>query len=255
MVEHYIVRRRDEKAKEGTIARELEAIKRAFLLAKKTKPVKFLGEPPLIPRLKENPRSGFFTREEVDRLCRYLPHPLDKFTLFGFLTGWRKSEICRLDWANVDFRIGEFRVDTSKNGDPLVFAMTDELRDLLKSIWAPFGPVFQINGKPIKEFRKTWKTACYKAKLPCIVAPVKKGGKPGAVKVLKSLRIFHDLRRSAAREMDNQGVPRPITKSLMGHKTDQMFNRYRIVSESDKQMAIGTINGARNGAKRGMSNS
>jgi integrase len=250
-LKHYILRRQAENAATGSICRELEAIKRAFRLAYQEG--RLLNPGPYIPMPKEdNRRTGFFTRDEVDRVCWHLPPLLAKFCLFAFLTGWRLGEVRRLEWPEVDFAAREIRLNTSKNGEPRVFPMTDDLYELLKSVWAPFGTVFQIHGKPVGDFRKTWKTACYKAGIPCIVRPVKKGGQPGQVVVVKCLRIFHDFRRSGARQMSNDGVPQPVIMDLMGHKTDSMFRRYRIVSPEDKKRAVEIINGARNGAKRGV---
>jgi hypothetical protein len=33
--------------------------------------------------------------------------------------------------------------------------------------------------------------------------------------------------------MDRAGVPRQVAKEIIGHKTDTMYNRYRIVPEQD----------------------
>jgi integrase len=194
--------------------------------------------------------------------------------MFAFLTGWRLEEIRGLDWRHVDFKAGEIRLDpgTTKNGDARVFPMTEELRALLirvdgatrvtrknaevasnrtvlHMIAKQTEPVFQISGERLGAFRKSWKTACYRAGIPCVVQPVKSGGKIGAVKIVQCSRIFHDLRRSAAREMENQGVPRSVIMELMGHNTESMFIRYRVVSDSDKRRAADIIDGARNGAK------
>src|SRR6185503_4944716 len=88
---HYIVQRQGEHASQGTIAREMEAIRRAFKLALEGRKILTM---PHIPKVKEtNVRTGFFTRDEVDRLCSHLKEPYRSFTLFGFLTGWRYSEI------------------------------------------------------------------------------------------------------------------------------------------------------------------
>jgi integrase len=45
--------------------------------------------------------------------------------------------------------------------------------------------------------------------------------------------LFHDLRRSAAMEMDRASVPRKVIMQITGHKTEAMFLRYRIVSSQD----------------------
>ena len=49
-------------------------------------------------------------------------------------------------------------------------------------------------------------------------------------------RMFHSLRRSAARDMSMQGVSEKVIMSIMGHKTRVMFDRYNIVMELDPRV-------------------
>ncbi len=80
-----------------------------------------------------------------------------------------------------------------------------------------FGDKF-YEGEPIKDFEKSWKTACENAKLP---------GK-----------LFHDLRRSAARNMRRAGVTEQVAMQITGHKTPSMFRRYSISNEKDLEEAV-----------------
>lgn len=266
-IRKYIERRQAEAAANGTINRELELIRHTFIMAVNGEK---LFRRPHIPMLEENNvRKGFFSEEEVGRLSAFLPHPLDKFVRFKFQTGWRYGEVVELRKTDVDLGAGdEIRIDPGedKSRKGRVFPLTEELRELLTPLIQekargafPSPYVFSVKGRKIGAFRKTWKTACHKAGIPCVVEPLLRDGKPvldkqgkPRVKVLKALRTPHDLRRSFARHLDRKGVRRGAIKQLGGWVTDSVFNRYNIVSPTDLKDAIALIDASKrstNGSK------
>jgi hypothetical protein len=50
--------------------------------------------------------------------------------------------------------------------------------------------------------------------------------------------IFHDLRRSAVRNLVSAGVDQTVAMKITGHRTVSVFQRYRIVSDDDVRAAL-----------------
>jgi len=136
----------------------------------------------------------------------------------------------------VNFSAGMVRLEpgTTKNGDgrTFPFATFPQLADLLNcqrehtSSFEKAGGrivpwVFHRRGDQVQSFRKAWANACDAA------------GVPG--------KLFHDLRRTAVRNLERAGVPRSVAMQLTGHKTEAVYRRYAIVSESDLAAGVGRL--------------
>jgi integrase len=217
----YIARRQGEGAANGTINRELSALRRAFNLAVAAGK---LWHCPHIPMLREdNTRRGFFEPEMLEKVRAELPDYLYPVATFAYYTGWRKGEILSLRWDQVDLTRGEVRLDpgTTKNREARSIFLEGELREILETLRQCRAPscgfVFQHNGGPIRGFKRAWLSACRRA------------GDPGL--------LFHDLRRTAVRNMVRAGIPERVAMQVSGHKTRAIFDRYHIVSESDLREA------------------
>ena len=50
--------------------------------------------------------------------------------------------------------------------------------------------------------------------------------------------LFHDLRRSAVRNMMQTGVQQAVAMKISGHSSPQIFQRYNIIDESDLHEAV-----------------
>jgi integrase len=254
-VDEYIKDRLAERYAKASINHSLQMLKQSFTLAELPAPK--------IRRLDttDNVRTGFFTELEVRRVMSNLEADLSDFVLFGWLTGMRKSEISSLRWQDMTGDEIRLRAENAKTGEGRSIPFEGELAELIerrkkvrkfkiKDVETSSPLIFHRKGDPVCEFRKSWRTACLLAGVgrlhcPKCNEPVdakRKCAKCATEWKTEDLvyigRIFHDLRRSAARNMLNAGVPQAIAMQITGHKTDSMFRRYAIVTPKDVRTAL-----------------
>jgi len=157
-----------------------------------------------------------------------LPGYLRGLVTFAYRSGWRVSEIKGLTWRQVDLAQGIVTLNPgeTKNNEARTIYLDDQLREVFESQREaqkkrgrvlPFVFTNEAGTGHLKEFRKTWATACKRAKI---------GNK-----------LFHDFRRTACRNMVRAGIPERVAMQISGHKTRSIFDRYNIVNDSDLRAA------------------
>ncbi|MBY0504442.1 MAG: tyrosine-type recombinase/integrase [Bryobacteraceae bacterium] len=227
MMEDYRKKRNAEGAKDSTVNRELSVMRSALYKGKRRTPPK-VNVIPYFPLVKEtNVRKGFLTDEQYTALRDALPDELKPMFVAGFVTGMRLGEILAIKWPQVDFESGYIVLQTgeTKNGEGRAVPILDgDMRDYLMTAkkerdaaWPHCEQVFSRMGEPIKRFTTTWRNACVAAGVPEL--------------------NFHDLRRTAVRNMRRAGIPQVVRMKISGHKTDSMERRYNIVDAEDLSVA------------------
>lgn len=227
----YIEKRRKDGRAPATINRELELLRRGLRLALEARKISWI---PKVPRLTEqNVRRGFFENEEFESVIAYLPEAFRDFARFGYWTGMRKGEIASLEWSDVDrlARVLRLRPENSKTGEGRLIPLVDELWSIIECRWeeraieTPQGAriaqwIFHRAGCQViyKSFDRAWDDARLNAGLPKV--------------------LFHDLRRTAVRNMVRAGVRESVAMRISGHKTRSIFDRYNIVDERDLAEAL-----------------
>ena len=135
--------------------------------------------------LKErNVRTGFFEREQIERVLDHLPAAVRPVVRFAYITGWRiPSEVLPLQWRHIDFEARVIRLDphTTKNDKGRTFPFTDVLQHLLEAQkvehdriraegvlcpWVFHRTGKKVKGKPIVRFTKAWRKGMRAGWLP-----------------------------------------------------------------------------------------
>ncbi len=247
----YISDRRKAGAAASTIRSEVHAgLGRGLTLAFEAK---LIGHRERLPRVEvNNTRTGFFTDAEIAVLLPLLPEYMRPFTEAAYITGWRRGELRELCWTQVDWETGSLRLErgTTKSGEPRQFPFTAHRRlaaiirvqrertsagERKTGRLCPW--VFHRDGHQVAWFYDGWHTACTKA------------GVPG--------RLFHDLRRSAVRNLTRAGINESVAMKISGHETNSVFKRYDIISNADvtdavrKLAGLGKVIPIRGGTRKG----
>jgi integrase len=221
----YVDKRQQEEAASATINRELAALKRMFRLGQQSTPPKVVRAPKF-PKLAENNiREGFLEDAQYRKVVEHCPELWFRSLVeCGRTYGWRVSELLsmRVKQLDVAQRVIRLEPGTTKNRDGREVLMTDSVHKLLSALVhgkSPHECVFtRANGKPVRDFRGTWQNACTHAGVPEL--------------------LFHDLRRTGARNLRRAGIAEGIIMKIGGWRTRSVFERYAIVSRSDMNDAI-----------------
>jgi len=254
LVKYAADRRKGGRASDS-IKFELDVARRALKLAQREGWISRVPESPRIEHLRV--RSGFFDAHEWAQVRKHLRPDFRDAADFAFLSGWREMEVLGLKWSNVYDRDGVIKLDegSTKSGagrvlpfadypqlaevierrrvvakrlaaaaaiSPWVFCFAEPLKVRGRTYHAAGAPLFRPDrdrGLPTV-LREEWAQACEAA------------GLPG--------RMFHDLRRSAARNFERAGIPRSVARRLGGW-SDKIYSRYAIGAESELGAALGKV--------------
>ncbi len=161
-----------------------------------------------IQKFAEKSRDRFLQVDELPRFFKALAdEPNDTvrdFFLVSLLTGARKANALEMQWSQINFDRGEWRIPETKNGDPQTVTLAPEAVELLKNRMGQNDStyVFPGDGKTghLVEPKTAWKRILKRA-----------GIAEG------DLRI-HDLRRSLGSWQARTGASLSVIGKSLNHK-------------------------------------
>jgi integrase len=269
-IDKYIEQRLADGDAPATINRTTGALAQCYTLAIRRG---HLASAPYVRHLSEagNVRQGFLTEKELDMVISKLPEDLRDFVRWSALNGMRKGEAAGLTWEMVHGEELHVPGDICKNRRARVLPLAGELAKIIERRrqaarievngtvrMVPF--VFHRDGQPIREFRKSWATACVCAGVGAMVCPnCQASGSAHLCATCETKtkyvgKIFHDLRRVAVRRMVRASINPQIAKKWSGHISDSMLNRYSILTTDDMREAFETTEKFRDSEQQKESN-
>jgi integrase len=207
----YVAKRLKEGAENATLRRELSILRRMFSLAVENKKLKADAAPFIKMPKENNTRKGFLSSKDQDALaqaCGRVGLWMRAIFEVGVTLGWRYREVVDMRVRHVDLSAGTVRLDvgSTKNGQGRECPMMPQVRSLLTQCISgkePDDAVFSYDdGRPVIDIRKTWRKVCIEAKVPNL--------------------LFHDLRRTAARNLRNAGIAEEIIMKIGGWQTNSV---------------------------------
>jgi hypothetical protein len=233
-IKTYKDQRRAAGKAHAPINRELAALRRAFAIAVEQERLSAASVPRVKLFAEHNARQG---SSSVRTLIPWSPGsrrtyrttPGSRMAPAGARRKWRRSSGRPWTRRRLGSRCG---AEHSKNGEPRVLPLVGELAEIIDrrrqdpyvhtvtGETAESRYIFHRNGGRIDDFRKAWTAACIaagfaKPKLRRDGRPVlDRKGQP----VMRATLIFHDLRRSAVRNLMAAGVNQSVAMRATGHQ-------------------------------------
>lgn len=168
--------------------------------------------------------------EEVERLLKVAKvhdrkwRKLTALIVVAYHTGLRKSNVLNLKWGDVDLAEGTATVRRTKNGEPIVAALSARAIAELKKLPGKHKSDAFIfagrTGRPM-QFRALW------------VKVTAAAGLPG--------RNFHQLRHGCGHALATAGINQAQIMALMGHKTLTASARYMHHNTRDKAEIVAKV--------------
>lgn len=167
--------------------------------------------------------------EEVERLLKVARvldvrwGRLSALIVLAFHTGLRAGNLMALRWRDVDLKQRTVTVAKTKNGQPLIGALSARAAAELAKLAGQEPDALVFEGKPGRafSFRGLWRKVCTEA------------GLPG--------RNFHQLRHGCGSALATAGVGQAQIMAIMGHRTLTASARYMHQNANDKRAVVDRV--------------
>lgn len=187
----------------------------------------------------QNARDRVVSIKEYIKLIAVAKDHMRDMMIVAYNTGMRPGEVRGLKWSYIDWQKGfiklppEVTKEGAKSGETKLIPINHNVKAILDKLRPIPGIVskghhdfvFTYRGKPMKNSRRSFKTACEDAGL--VYGEKVKGGV-----------IFHDFRRNVKTNMVTAKIQKEYRDKLLGHSLKGMDRHYIIIKEGALKKAM-----------------
>lgn len=161
-----------------------------------------------------------------ERLMQVCPDWLKPMVIVGVFTGFRRSNVVKLKWSEVDLENRLFHLEKTKNGEPLTVPMAQPAYDIL--VTRQTGKVFYINCPYV--FHENGKLYKLNRVSVAFRRAIKRAG-------IEDFRL-HDLRHDFGSKVSQKQIDEYRIQLLLGQKSSRMAQRYTHLRVENLREAI-----------------
>ncbi len=235
-IEEYMVQRRNEGKRsikpngevrrtggisDVTLHHELSLVKHAYYLAIKWGILKHNPFDSVTLPKGDKQRTRYLSIEESIIVVKESPDWLRPMIIFGLDTGLRLTNICELNWNQIDFFSKTIHIEKTKNKAGVCIPMTERVLQTLKDLRKDDSfPIDWVFGKKYKrdQVSKAFKRVCRRVQLDDVT--------------------FHTLRHSFCSHLAINGANLNDIASIAGHKDLRSARRYSHLNNDRKREVI-----------------
>jgi len=248
----YLDERKQEAALD-TVHLELSVARRAYKVARADGLVRAVPDIPQVRHLRV--RAGFIEPRDWARVREHLRPDFRDAGDFALSCGAREMEVLALKWADIEHNARMVHLRSTKTDRPrkIPYAAIPQLAAVIErrldaraklervGIISPWvfcfeepvkirGRLYHRAGDPL--FKASGERGLHSMLRANLAAACARAGLPSL--------LFHDFRRSAARNFERAGVPRSVAR-MIGGWSNRIYDRYAIGAESELEPAMAQV--------------
>ena len=224
-IERFMLYLINKGSSNATVNRYLSALKRAYNIQIKNKKLNYNPTNDVDKLYEDNSRDVVLSHTQWKELEHVLQGDLKDMVIFALNTGFRKGNVFLSRWEQINWNGNYIQLlkQENKGHKSIKIPLTETLKTMLNSRNRNSEYIF-VNpktNKPYTDIKKSFKTACLKVGLDNF--------------------IFHDLRRTFATWLLQDGKDIRTIQFLLGHSSLSTTERYLSIPKIENINALKTI--------------